>query len=214
MTSPDDAATRALVEQGVEILREYLGTPETHYLKRLAPIIVALRGRHRLDDGRQDWSGRSPDYRRVISEMYAEAGVPKEKLDTVQAALRYHVGNLLREQAGEGELAAVGLTSVSPKERLQRNRDALNAQRELAAPRQDAARLSAYAQVLLDYIDESVLGELPPERLVATRLALEALQSRSAQLLVRVADAAGRSSRPATRAGGRHRRGATGVSTP
>ena len=58
-----------------------------------------------------------PSYRQVMAEIYEEAQVPREA-DTFQAALRYHVGNLLRERADESELAAVGLTSRPRRTRL------------------------------------------------------------------------------------------------
>lgn len=205
----DTVDISGLVERGTALLRDYLRAERqdhrTQILRDIAPIVVDLRSRFHLEDGRQDWSGRSPDYRRAMSQMYAAAQMPKERQDTFQAALRYHTGNLLRERAGDDELAAVGLTSVSPKERLNRNREALSAQREVAAPRQDAARLTAYASTLLDYVDEAALGLLPPERIVATRIALERLQARSAQLLVRLADAA------SGRDAGKHRRSVRGV---
>ena len=81
----------------------------------------------------------------------------------------------------------------------------------MAAPRQDAARLTAYAQVLIEYVDEDALGDLRPERAVATRMALEAIQGRSAQLLVRLADATSGRGEERRRAGGRHRRNVRSV---
>lgn len=194
-----------LVNEGVEILTEYLADHRTDDLRRLAPIIVDLRGAFRLGDGRADWSGRSPEYRQAMADLYTRARVPEDQLDTVQAALRYHVGNLIRERASAEELEAVGMTPTSPKERLANQRGALAAQREVAAPRQDVPRLAAFAQALIDYIDEDAIPDLPTERAVASRLALEAVQSRSAQLLVRLADARGTA--PRQQEGGRHRRG-------
>lgn len=208
MSTVRDRNTEDLVARGVEVLRQYLADHRTDHLKDLAPIVVDLRGSFTLDDGRQDWSGRSPAYRQAMADIYTRAQVPKEKLDTLQAALRYHVGNLLRDRATGEELAAVGLVARSPKERLANHRQALAAQREAAAPRQDAARLAAYSQQLVEFIDENALGDLPPERAVATRLALEAVQGRSAQLLVRLADAASGRARGER---GRQRRQAGGL---
>ena len=50
-----------------------------------------------------------------MGQIYEGAQMPRERQDTFQAALRYHVGNLLRERADESELAAVGLTTTSPR---------------------------------------------------------------------------------------------------
>ncbi len=207
MSNNRPAAVGDLVERATQTLRDYLTEQEsslkTARLKDLAEIVVALRGSFELDDGRHDWSGRSTGYRSAMAEVYDKAALPADERDTVQAALRYHVGNLLRENTSPEELASVGLTSQSPKERLAGHRQALAAQREMLAPRQDAARLAAYAQALLEFVDEESLPALPPERAVATRLGLEAVQGRSAQLLVRLADAVGGRQQST---GGRHRR--------
>lgn len=199
---PDDVGD--LVDRGVRILKRYLTDHHTDRLKELAPIVVELRGKFTLEDGRQDWGGRSPGYRQAMANLYARARVPHEKLDTLQVALRYHVGNLLRERTSEEELTAVGLSARSPKDRLANHRQALSAQRELAAPRQDAARLSAYAQALMEFIDADAIPDLPPERAVATRLALEAVLERATTLLKLIADTAA----PAR---GRRGRGGTGI---
>lgn len=183
MSSTRPTPIEELVDRGVEILSHYIADHRTDHLKDLAPIVVDLRGSFQLDDSRRDWSGRSAGYRQAMSDLYTRAKVPADKLDTVQAALRYHVGNLLRERTSEEELAAVGLKAVAPRERLATQRQALAAQRAVAAPRQDAARLAAYAQALLEYADENALADLTPERIVSTRLALEAIQSRVAHLL-------------------------------
>lgn len=192
-----------IVDEGVDILRRYLEDHRTDRLKELAELVVQLRGEHTLEDGRKDWSGRSPAYRQSMADLYTRAKVPTEKLDTVQAALRYHVGNLLREHAQGEELAAVGLSAVAPKKRLATARKALQAQRRESAPRQDVARLATHAQALLEFIDADAIPDLPKERAVAARIALEAVQALSAQLLVRLADAAG-GGVPTPRRGARH----------
>lgn len=107
-----------LVNHCIHLLRAYAQDRSTHQLKALAPLIVELRSRHSLKNGLPDWSGRSPEYRADMHWIYAEARIPADQLDTVQAALRYHVGNLLRERASLLDLEAVGLKATSPKERL------------------------------------------------------------------------------------------------
>ena len=196
-----------LVDDGVQVLTRYLEDHRTDHLRQLAEIVVRLRGEHTLEDGRKDWAGRSPAYRQSMADLYTRARVPEAKLDTVQAALRYHVGNLLRERAKGEELAAVGLSTVAPKQRLATARLASQAQKRMSAPPQDVAKLAAYSQALVEHIDEDAIPELEPERAVAARIALEAVQSRAAQLLVRLADAVPpqRRKREPTLAG-RHRR--------
>lgn len=107
-----------LLGRCVELLKTYMETKRTDQLKELALLLVALRGSHSLNDGRTDWSGRSQEYRADMRYIYREAGVLGDELDTVQAAIRYHVGNLLRTRASRADLEAVGLSAIAPKERL------------------------------------------------------------------------------------------------
>lgn len=194
-----------LAAEATAIIKRYLKNPRTDFLRELAPVIVDLRAHFTLEDGRPDWSGRSPGYRQVMIGIYEKTRLSGDDLDRFQSALRYHVGNLLRERASKDELISVGLTTVAPKERVQSTRDALHAMKEAAAPRQDLARLAAYAQALLEYADEAAIPDIDPERAEASRLALEAVQQRASELFVRLRDA--REAAPAgPRGGGRARR--------
>jgi hypothetical protein len=111
-----------IIERSIRLLKDYRRDRYTSQLKQLAELIVELRSRHTLRDGRTDWSGRSPAYRQDIGWIYRSAGIPEVELDTTEAAIRYHVGNLLRARAAGTELAAVGLKQTSPKERLDQAR--------------------------------------------------------------------------------------------
>src|SRR5919205_1123942 len=104
----EDARVAELVQRGAELLSDYVFTSSTDTLRELAPIIVNLRRHFTLSNGVPDWSGRTPDYRRAVAELYARARIPNEQLTAVQQALRYHVGNLLREVAPPDELEAAG----------------------------------------------------------------------------------------------------------
>jgi hypothetical protein len=171
-------------------------TSSTDTLRELAPIIVSLRRHFTLSNGVPDWSGRTPDYRRAVAELYARARIPHEQLTAVQQALRYHVGNLLREVAPPDELEAAGLKTSSPKDRLATARHAAQAQQRRSLPRDDVAMISTYALELLNYADERALPGMERERLVTSRLALEEIGKRSAVLLVRVTDALATTGRP------------------
>ncbi len=181
-----------IVDQAVPVLRRYLADPHTSDLRELAELVIKLRAEHTLEDGRKDWGGRSPAYRASMHDLYSRAQVPADKADTIQAAIRYHVGNLLRERTKGEELAAVGLSPVAPRTRLANRRKRLQAQAATAAPRQDVARLAAMAQALLEHIDPNAIPPLPGERAVASRLALEAVERRAHQLLGMLAPARGR----------------------
>ena len=149
----------ALVDAAALDLGGYIqtGRQRTDLLKRAAGTIVELRQQFTLEDGRTDWSGRSPRYRAAIAQVYFRAHVPDDKLDTVQAALRYHVGNVLRERAEADELAAVGLSATSPKARIDRIRAVTVALANEG--KADPLRLTEAA--------ETLLGRVSPEALVA-----------------------------------------------
>lgn len=71
--------------------------------------------------------------------------MPPDSADSVQASLRYHVGNVLREIVPRAQLEAVNLKPSSPKERFQQARHELNAAAEAvnaAAGVTDKARVS------------------------------------------------------------------------
>lgn len=185
-----------IAQEATRLLRSYVqsGRTRTDVLKEVAALIVDLRAAHTLDDGRIDWAGRSPAYRAAMHEIYREAGVPKDRYDTVQAALRYHVGNLIRERATDEALEDVGLTSITPRERLAKNRDvvaALAASGTVAEIMGDPARILAQAAVLLEYTTAEALGALKGPERVAARRALTDLRDRVEILLPAVAPRSG-----------------------
>lgn len=192
-----------ITEQATRLLREYVesGRTRTDILKQVASLIVDLRALHTLDDGRVDWSGRSPGYRAAMNEIYRGAGVTADKADTVQAALRYHVGNLLRDRASDEALEEVGLTSITPKARLARQREvvaALATTGSVAEVLNDPLRLLAHAEVLLDYIEPADLRGLRGKERVAARHVLTGLRERCDALGALVAPRGGSSGGAAT----------------
>jgi len=179
--------TDDLTRRASRLLADYIksGRTRTDLLKECATAIVDLRSQHTLDDGRVDWSGRSTAYRAEIRKVYAAAKVPADVLDTVQQALRYHVGNLLRERADAGALEQVGLSSTSPRGRLSRQREvvaALSTNGSVAEVLNDPIRLIAHAEALLDYIDEGGLAALGAKERTAARASLEGLVERAERL--------------------------------
>jgi hypothetical protein len=95
-----------------------LDETKTDVLKALAKVVVALRSHFRTTEGDVDWSGRSWDYRQTVSAMYEASGIPPDSESNIQASLRYHVGNLLREVVPAEQLESAGLLTKSPKERM------------------------------------------------------------------------------------------------
>ncbi|MGW2514996.1 hypothetical protein ACWC0A_37640 [Streptomyces scopuliridis] len=107
-----------LVARGAAYAREYdqIADQPTILLKNLAAVVVALR--------RQmgDWRGDTQAYRDRVSELYRMSGIPTDSRSRVQAAVRWHVGNLLRRAMTARELEGQGLLSTSPLERLRDSR--------------------------------------------------------------------------------------------
>lgn len=118
-----------LTAAGAGLIQFYskLDETKTDVLKALAKVVVALRAHYRTPEGDVDWGGRSWDYRQTASAMYDAAGIPPDSESNIQASLRYHVGNLLREVAPPKQLAAVGLLAKSPKARMNDVRTATTA---------------------------------------------------------------------------------------
>lgn len=113
---PDLTSTRADVKR---LLKSYLRASEderTPIYRSLAEHLVDARAHFTRSDGSPDWKGRSYPYRTWLRDVFVEAGIPKDVNATVQAAIRYHVGAVLRERLDEETLADYGLSPKTPKE--------------------------------------------------------------------------------------------------
>lgn len=186
MSNPTPSV-ESVAKEAARLLGAYIKSNRTRVdiLRECASVVVDLRALFTLEDGRTDWSGRSPEYRRVMHDVYAAARVPTDRYDTVQAALRYHVGNLLREKVRAEDLAAVGLSGVSPRERLARNRDVVSAMSKSGAVSEltgDPVRLVVYAESLLDHVNADNLSRLTAAQKSAVRRALAGLAERTGVL--------------------------------
>ncbi|MYY03073.1 MULTISPECIES: hypothetical protein [unclassified Streptomyces] len=109
---------QALVARGQAYAREYAAIQgkATALLKNLAVTQVALRVK--LGDMR----GTSHEYRTIVKDMYRSMGLSPERAETMQAAVRWHVSNVLRRHMTPRELEAHNLQPTSALERLQDNR--------------------------------------------------------------------------------------------
>lgn len=124
-----------LRRQAVSILQDWGAGEQTRKLAALADVLVSARSMFRTEDG-VDWGGRSWEYRQFIGGIYDEAGMDSATRHPIQAAVRYHVGNLLRATVEPDELERVGLLGTSPKDRLstQRNLGSILLNRESEQP--------------------------------------------------------------------------------
>lgn len=198
-----------LVTEGVRLARKYgnVESSKTEILKGLARVVVGLRQCFHTEDGRTDWAGRSHQYRETIAKVYAEAGLPPDSLDNMQASLRYHIGNVLREVAPADDLAVLGLKSKTPKDRVQDQRDRLAAlaragaaQEESGNARADVRRMVTGAEIVLARVADEALDDLDEDGAAAVAKSLEAVVARATALLAELEPRARRSGRRRLRA--------------
>lgn len=123
----------ALMESATAALARYHTGPESDRTERLrdtARAFIAAREHFFTREGTPDWLGRTYAYRRWVREVMDAAHVPQDDLPTIQSAIRYHTGNMLREYLDPETLDALGLKHSSPRERSiekrERNSGTLN----------------------------------------------------------------------------------------
>ena len=193
MSTPAAKTTAALADEAVTLLTRYIqgGRKSTDLIKAVSVLILEIRSRFTLADGRADWSGRSPGYRKVVGDIYSRSGVTPDIQDTLRAAIRYHLGNDLRGRADAGDLADVGIGAKTPKERVRQYRERVSAIMAASVPdgtdlRGDVARTVINAEVLLDFAADMDLSKTDDLALEATMLALGNMQAVIADLGPRV----------------------------
>lgn len=108
-----------LVSEGATILKKIgdLDGKRTVLYRSLAEVVFKLRSKFKTPDGQKDYTGRTVEYREAVQAMYEAANVLPDSQSNVQAAIRYHIGEVLRERLTPKELRALGLNVKSPKER-------------------------------------------------------------------------------------------------
>lgn len=102
------------------LLKKYVGANDaerTSILRELAIALVDARGEFHREDGSPDWKGRSYAYRVFVRELYDGVAFNKEQQNTIQAAVRYHIGQVLRDRLDDETLEAYDLLAKSPRER-------------------------------------------------------------------------------------------------
>ena len=112
--------------EAIDALRRYLTSDDDArkgILREVAVAFVSAREHFFTKEGAPDWLGRTYAYRRWVRETMSLANVPPANLNTVQAAIRYHVGNVLRSHLDEETVAGLGLLQESPRERSVEKRE-------------------------------------------------------------------------------------------
>lgn len=171
---------------------------DTDAMRQCAELVIDAREQFLTRDGDPDWRGQTYAYRQWYGDAFSLANVAPADTHRVQAALRYHVGNVLRERLDDEQLEALGLGTKSPRERSvdKRNREA------------DVLRFFNGGPVLtdgedirkvFDFVALAVNRVSPDAARAASSDNPEAVQAaeRAAAALARFLDAAGK--RPAAR---------------
>ncbi len=119
-------ALNDLQSQAVSSLRRYYTVADnerTETLRETARAFISAREHFFTREGAPDWLGRTYAYRSWVREVMSQASVPGSDLSTIQAAIRYHTGNVLRDRLDDGALEELGLRSASPRERSVEKRE-------------------------------------------------------------------------------------------
>ena len=120
-----------LVAQGVEHARTYQVFRDSDSVRGLTVALSKLRARHVDKRGRPDMAGRSQAYRDDVSAIYRRAGIPRDEIKGVHAAIRYHLSETLRAYSRangftQRDFEYYGISPESQRERTAQRRKAQN----------------------------------------------------------------------------------------
>lgn len=111
--------------RAVSKLRKYKSAPtaeRTELLRDVAIAFVDARPFFYTKEAEIDWRGSTHAYRSWVREVFTQAGIAKEATASLQAAIRYHSGNIIRDRLDVETLRKIGLMPESPRERAAEKR--------------------------------------------------------------------------------------------
>jgi len=180
-----------LLKVASEALRESLSasdTRKTELLREVATAFVDARNHFYTKEGEPDWLGRTYAYRTWVREAMSRASVPSEQLHTLQAAVRYHSGNILRDRLDDETLNDLGLRKSSPRERSVEKRERTSSTLNLfngGAELQTAEEISqacALIEAALKRVNASTVEALPANDRRVARAALLSVSKRAKEI--------------------------------
>ncbi|WP_228973412.1 hypothetical protein [Streptomyces sp. DH12] len=181
-----------LVARGAALVREHARVEHQPaiILRSLAVVLVELRTRCTTSDGEMDLLGRSQRYRDEARRIYAGAGIAPDSEDRVQAAVRWHIGNHIRERFDVDTLRQHGLLVDGPRKRVERGRKAraalvtaASAERDLSAAPAKKATKKARGKAA----DAATATAPPVDETAGARVKLTADHLRFGQALATIA---------------------------
>ncbi|UIW13442.1 hypothetical protein SEA_AMYEV_26 [Arthrobacter phage Amyev] len=160
----------------------------TELLREAAQLFIDAREHFFTKEGEPDWLGRTHAYRLWIREVMSGARVPGESVTSLQAAIRYHSGNMLRERLDDDTLADLGLKKSSPRERSVEKRERTSGTlnlfgggAEISDP-EDIIRACSLIEAALKRVNAATVASLPAKERRATRAALLSVAERATAL--------------------------------
>lgn len=194
-----------LKAHGTDLLRAYTETDakRTGILRDLAKCVVGIRAQTLTGDGKTpDWAGQSQAYRDTIREMYDGAGIPTDASANVQAALRYHIGEVLREVVSPGALTKAGLATKGPKDRARMRGETANPPAPAPTDSPDTSDPEDAMRAAIQYVQHAHATPAPkdPSTLLILCLTLEhACQTLREQIQRQAESTILRTAKPAAR---------------
>lgn len=160
----------------------------TDLLRDVARLFISAREHFFTREGEPDWLGRTYAYRTWVRTVMTEAHVPGDEVTTLQAAIRYHSGNVLRDRLDESAIADLGLRKESPRERSVEKRERSSGTLNIfgggaeLATAEEIIQLCTLTGRALARVNASSIAKLPAKDRKAAREALTALAERASEL--------------------------------
>lgn len=185
------ATTDELLSAASEALRESLtasDTRRTELFREVATAFVDARNHFYTKEGEPDWLGRTYAYRTWVREAMSRASVPSEQLNTIQAAIRYHSGNILRSRLDEETLEDLGLRKSGPRERSVEKRERASTTLSIfgggaeLTTSEEIVQACKLIEAALKRVNASTVASLPAKERRAARAALSSVADRANEL--------------------------------
>jgi hypothetical protein len=150
----------------------------TELLREAAKNFIDARAHFFTREGDPDWLGRTYAYRTWVREVMGAAHVPGDEVSSLQAAIRYHSGNLLRDRLNEEQISQLGLRVESPKQRSVEKRERTSETLNLfgggaeLTTLNEILQLSTLTERALARVNAAAIADLPAKERKAARAAL------------------------------------------
>ena len=99
------------------------GKYNTTNIRNAANLLIDLRLEYFDKHGNVDLMGNSYSYRKAVAEIMSRANVAGDERARVMNAIRYHIGNSIRDRFSAEELKEMGFHELSPLERQKIDRE-------------------------------------------------------------------------------------------